>query len=92
MSKTIEEDLKNLDTTQINLLKEACIKIDNNDNVLGPCSKLELHQWNNINDNNLLHGAFSVFCFDDKERLLIHKRAGTKITFPLCTMTKASLF
>ena len=83
MCEIIQQDLKNLDTIQINLLKESCIKIDNNDNVLGSCSKMELHQWNNINNDNLLHRAFSVFCFDNIGRLLIQKWAETKITFPL---------
>jgi isopentenyl-diphosphate Delta-isomerase len=33
-------------------------------------------------DKGLLHRAFSVFLFDDKNRLLLQQRASEKITFP----------
>lgn len=35
-------------------------------------------------EKGLLHRAFSVFLFDDKNRLLIQQRAAEKITFPDC--------
>jgi isopentenyl-diphosphate Delta-isomerase len=33
-------------------------------------------------DKGLLHRAFSVFLFDDKNKLLLQQRASEKITFP----------
>ena len=33
-------------------------------------------------DRGLLHRAFSVFLFDDQNRLLLQQRAAEKITFP----------
>lgn len=33
-------------------------------------------------DSGLLHRAFSVFLFDDQNRLLLQQRADEKITFP----------
>ena len=33
-------------------------------------------------DAGLLHRAFSVFMFDEEERLLLQRRADAKITFP----------
>ena len=33
-------------------------------------------------DKGLLHRAFSVFLFDDQNRLLLQQRASEKITFP----------
>ena len=39
------------------------------------------HLMTNI-DRGLLHRAFSVFLFDDQDRLLLQQRASEKITFP----------
>lgn len=39
------------------------------------------HLMSNIN-KGLLHRAFSVFLFDDQNRLLLQQRASEKITFP----------
>lgn len=36
----------------------------------------------NIESTKLLHRAFSVFLFDDQNRLLLQQRASEKITFP----------
>lgn len=36
----------------------------------------------NIESTKLLHRAFSVFLFDDQNRLLLQQRATEKITFP----------
>jgi isopentenyl-diphosphate delta-isomerase len=33
-------------------------------------------------EQGLLHRAFSVFLFDDENRLLLQQRADEKITFP----------
>jgi isopentenyl-diphosphate delta-isomerase len=40
------------------------------------------HLMSNIESSKLLHRAFSVFLFDDQNRLLLQQRATEKITFP----------
>ncbi|MBI1835997.1 MAG: isopentenyl-diphosphate Delta-isomerase [Flavobacteriia bacterium] len=45
------------------------ILVDQNDHVIGSMEKLEAHQ------KGLLHRAFSIFIFNSKNELLIHKRA-----------------
>lgn len=48
------------------------VLVDGNDHVLGTMEKLQAHQL------GLLHRAFSVFIFNSKNELLIHKRAEGK--------------
>jgi hypothetical protein len=53
-----------------------------------------VHSAAHLNVNikaGMLHRAFSVFLFDDSGRLLIQKRASTKITFPRCVVVHANL-
>ena len=72
----------NFDKIQIDLMKELCIQIDENDNVIGPKSKEILHSCKEIIKNNLLHRAFSVFIFNEYDELLVQQRSKFKITFP----------
>ncbi|CRK40391.1 hypothetical protein BN1723_004818 [Verticillium longisporum] len=51
------------------------------DKPIGNASKKACHLMTNI-DKGLLHRAFSVFLFDDQNRLLLQQRASEKITFP----------
>lgn len=74
-------DLSHLDATQVKLLEEECILIDNDDQKVGSASKKICHLLKNI-DKGMLHRAFSVFLFDREDRLLLQQRASTKITFP----------
>ncbi|KAL5601068.1 hypothetical protein BROUX41_005897 [Berkeleyomyces rouxiae] len=69
------------DEEQIRLMEEMCIVVDENDNSIGSASKKTCHLMTNIN-KGLLHRAFSVFLFDDQNRLLMQQRATEKITFP----------
>eukprot|EP00761_Pharyngomonas_kirbyi_P012126 gb/GECH01012153.1/.p1 GENE.gb/GECH01012153.1/~~gb/GECH01012153.1/.p1 ORF type:complete len:241 (+),score=72.33 gb/GECH01012153.1/:1-723(+) len=69
------------DKEQVSFMKEPCIVVDKNDNPIRPESKHICHLMKNINDG-LLHRAFSVFLFNEKRELLLHKRADAKITFP----------
>ncbi|RFC55725.1 isopentenyl-diphosphate Delta-isomerase [Brumimicrobium aurantiacum] len=48
------------------------VLVDENDRVLGTMEKLKAHQ------DGLLHRAFSVVIFNDKNEMLIHKRASDK--------------
>ncbi|XP_070565506.1 isopentenyl-diphosphate Delta-isomerase 1-like [Ptychodera flava] len=70
-----------LDETQVQLLKEECIVIDENDKVIGSDSKKTCHLMENI-DKGLLHRAFSVFLFNPNNELLLQQRSDEKITFP----------
>eukprot|EP00466_Bigelowiella_natans_P003671 jgi/Bigna1/51258/estExt_Genewise1.C_1270009 len=63
-------------------MREECILVNENDEIIGHSSKLESHLLENIDKGNALHRAFSVFVFDQQGRLLLQKRASEKITFP----------
>ena len=52
--------------------EEKVILVDETDKPIGTMGKLEVHQ------KGLLHRAFSVFIFNDKDELLLQKRALTK--------------
>ena len=57
---------------------EKLILVDDEDNIIGYKTKEECHQGNGI-----LHRAFSIFIFDDKNQLLIQKRSDSKQLWPL---------
>ena len=65
------------DSIQESLMAEAVIQVTENDEVIGPISKLDSHHQ----DGNY-HRAFSVMLFDSSGRLLLQRRASHKITFP----------
>jgi isopentenyl-diphosphate delta-isomerase len=73
--------LEGHDEEQIRLMDEVCIVLDENDLPIGTASKKLCHLMTNI-DKGLLHRAFSVFLFNDKNELLLQQRASEKITFP----------
>ena len=74
--------LAGYDATQVTLMQEKIIVVDENDVPLRPGTKEECHV-NDGSDKILLHRAFSVFLFDAKtNKLLLQKRAASKITFP----------
>ncbi|KAI0242002.1 Isopentenyl-diphosphate Delta-isomerase 1 [Lamellibrachia satsuma] len=70
-----------LDETQIKLLQEECILIDNDDKNIGSASKKTCHLLENIN-KGMLHRAFSVFLFNPEGELLLQQRSDAKITYP----------
>lgn len=78
-----EIDTSNLDERQVQLLEEMCILLDENDKKIGADTKKNCHLNENI-DKGFLHRAFSVFLFDNKDRLLLQQRSDAKITFPGC--------
>ncbi|GFP53309.1 hypothetical protein ACSS6W_000813 [Trichoderma asperelloides] len=78
---TTSEALTGHDEEQIRLMDEVCIVTDENDLPIGTASKKICHLMTNI-DKGLLHRAFSVFLFNDKNELLLQQRASEKITFP----------
>lgn len=74
-------NLEHFDPTQVQLLEEQCILVDEQDRTLGSCSKKDCHLMENIN-KGYLHRAFSVFLFNSKNELLLQQRSDAKITFP----------
>jgi len=78
---TSSDALSGHDEEQIRLMDEVCIVTDENDLPIGKASKKICHLMSNI-DKGLLHRAFSVFLFNDKNELLLQQRAAEKITFP----------
>ncbi|KAJ3323866.1 isopentenyl-diphosphate delta-isomerase idi1 [Boothiomyces sp. JEL0866] len=74
---TTEDIAETYDAEQVRLMGEMCIVVDEQDNVIRPGTKKECHLMANISDG-LLHRAFSVFVFNDKNE----QRADEKITFP----------
>jgi isopentenyl-diphosphate delta-isomerase len=58
--------------------KNSCLiaLVDTNDNIIGYGDKLKVHK------KGLLHRAFSVFIFNKKGDMLIHKRAHSKYHSP----------
>jgi len=62
--------------------KDMLILVDGNDCVTGAMSKREAHEFSAARPRGRLHRAFSVFLFDERGRMLLTKRAASKITFP----------
>ena len=76
--------LKHYDQTQLTLLNEPCILVDENDTIVGEASKKDCHLIDKMRGDvhGMLHRAFSVFIFDTNKRLLLQQRSLHKITFP----------
>jgi isopentenyl-diphosphate delta-isomerase len=70
-------ELQGYDQEQIEMMEEACILVDEEDNILGKDTKVNCHLG-----EGKLHRAFSVLLFNSSGKLLIQKRASGKITFP----------
>ncbi|XP_035688628.1 isopentenyl-diphosphate Delta-isomerase 1-like [Branchiostoma floridae] len=81
LSAMTDDITRGLDDTQVKLLGEQCILIDENDKVTGFETKKNCHLNENIK-KGLLHRAFSVFLFNSKGELLLQQRSDEKITFP----------
>jgi len=76
------DDLRDFDKTQLKLLAEQCIVVDERDEAIGSASKKECHLWENISTSSLLHRAFSVILFNSRNEMLIQQRSEAKITYP----------
>eukprot|EP00656_Telonema_subtile_P030176 TRINITY_DN33195_c0_g1_i1.p1 TRINITY_DN33195_c0_g1~~TRINITY_DN33195_c0_g1_i1.p1 ORF type:complete len:322 (-),score=87.72 TRINITY_DN33195_c0_g1_i1:108-1073(-) len=64
------------------MLRDKCILLDAEDNVVGFDDKYETHIFCPERPRGKLHRAFSVFLFDSDNKLLLQQRAAEKITFP----------
>lgn len=77
------EALEGYDATQVELMKENLIVCDEQDNIVGKCSKKEGHLRSFLDKEKALpHRAFSCFLFNEKNELLLQRRSSHKITFP----------
>ena len=75
--ETQENSLSELDSSQLEMMKEMCMAVDENDRVIDSVSKIDCHRGRGIR-----HRAFSVLIFDSEDRLLMQQRSSEKITFP----------
>ena len=75
--ETQENSLSELDSSQLEMMKEMCMAVDENDRVIDSVSKIDCHRGKGIR-----HRAFSVLIFDSEDRLLMQQRSSEKITFP----------
>lgn len=80
-SGAVETHFEGHDEEQIRLMNENCIVLDYDDQVVGAGTKKLCHLMTSI-DRGLLHRAFSVFIFNEKDELLLQQRSDEKITFP----------
>ena len=58
------------------MIEEQVILVDENDNQIGLMAKMEAHE------KAVLHRAFSVFIFNDKNELMLQQRALDKYHSP----------
>ena len=77
----VDSLLGTYDEVQVNFMKEECILVDKQDQIIGHASKYECHKADSIKDG-MLHRAFSVFLFNSEGKLMLQQRADEKITFP----------
>lgn len=69
------------DPTQVGLLTEDCLLVSDKDEIIGSATKYQCHMNSNI-QQGMIHRAFSVFLFNEKNELLLQRRSMKKITFP----------
>lgn len=61
------------------MAKDECILVNMEDKVIGHGSKYSSHRFEGSQPFGRLHRAFSVFLFDDDNRLLLQQRAKSKV-------------
>ncbi|OAF69440.1 hypothetical protein A3Q56_02802 [Intoshia linei] len=76
--KTAMRQLNSNNAQFNNMVNENCIMVDVHDNILGSISKMNCH----MAKSNKLHRAFSLFLFDENNKMLLQQRSYEKITFP----------
>ncbi|MDG1539883.1 MAG: isopentenyl-diphosphate delta-isomerase [Candidatus Poseidonia sp.] len=77
LNETQRGNLVSEDDTQAILMAEAVIQVSENDQVIGPISKLDSHSG-----AGEYHRAFSVLLFNSNNELLLQRRSMDKVTFP----------
>ena len=76
----VDAALDGVADAQRQLMAEPIILVNARDEPVGQASKLQAHR---TADGLPLHRAFSVFLYDAADRLLLQRRAASKVTFPL---------
>jgi isopentenyl-diphosphate Delta-isomerase len=61
---------------------DVCLVVDEQDKILGYDTKAACHKFTTTQPQGKLHRAFSVFLFDESNKLLLQRRASDKLTFP----------
>jgi len=79
-SQTKDSLLKKFHPSQSKTMNEELILVDTYDNVISSISKIDGHLKSALNKHP--HRAFSVFLFNNENKLLLQKRASSKVTFP----------
>ena len=64
------------------MIKDECLVVNEDDEICGTASKWQAHRFTPGKPNGILHRAFSIFLFDENDKLLLQQRASHKITFP----------
>lgn len=64
------------------MLRDECVAVNYLDEVVGHDNKYNCHKFLPGQPRGILHRAFSVMLFDAEGRLLLQRRAASKITFP----------
>lgn len=64
------------------MIKDECLVVNEDDEICGTASKWQAHRFTPNNPTGILHRAFSIFLFDENNKLLLQQRASHKITFP----------
>ena len=77
LNEAQRENLVSENKTQAVLMAEAVIQVSENDQVIGPISKLDSHSG-----AGEYHRAFSVLLFNSNNELLLQQRSMDKVTFP----------
>ncbi|MAV78245.1 MAG: hypothetical protein CMA15_05110 [Euryarchaeota archaeon] len=77
LDRAEQATLNTHDAEQASLMAEAVIQVAENDQVIGPISKLKAHQG-----TGFFHRAFSVLLFNSNGEMLLQQRSGEKVTFP----------
>lgn len=77
LNETQRGTLVSENDTQAMLMAEAVIQVSENDQVIGPISKLDSHSG-----AGEYHRAFSVLLFNSSNELLLQRRSMDKVTFP----------
>jgi len=77
LSDAERSSLVSKDDTQVALMAEAVIQVNERDEVLGPLSKLEAHRG-----PGAFHRAFSLLLFNSKGEMMLQRRSMDKVTFP----------
>ena len=61
------------------MLTDTVIAVDPDDRVTGGASKLAAHTFGPTSPSGVLHRAFSVFLFDEEDRLLLQVVEGVGV-------------